>query len=113
MREVRGGASRSWQSAERLIALLPLVRNHPPNESRMQKKLTRFYVALVILLPLTAFAQEKQRFATMDEASQAGAILAGRQGPRNVNWIEGGKRFSYIDRDARTGTDTLRHVRPS
>src|SRR5205823_7802000 len=84
----------------------------------MQKHLTRYFVALAIFLPLAAFSQEKQRFANLDEASQAGAILAGRQGPRNVNWIEGGKRYSYIDRDAQgrpvirasdpaTGKDTL------
>jgi dipeptidyl-peptidase-4 len=61
----------------------------------MKTNLRRYFVALVICLPLAAGAQEKQRFASMDEAMQAGAILAGRQGPRNVNWIEGGKRYSY------------------
>src|SRR5437016_4727167 len=88
------------------------------DHSRMQKNLRRYLVALSICLPLAVGAQEKQRFANMDEANQAGAILAGRQGPRNVNWIEGGKRYSYIDRDAQgrpvirasdpaTGRDTL------
>jgi dipeptidyl-peptidase 4 len=77
------------------------------------KKLSRLYfVALVICLPLVAGSQEKQRFATMDEAMQAGAILSGRQGPRNVNWIEGGTRFSYTDRDARTGTPVIRAYDP-
>src|SRR5204863_6147724 len=79
----------------------------------MQKNLTLCFVAVVIGLPLTTRAQEKQRFATMDEAAQAGAILAGRQGPRNVNWIEGGKRFSYIDRDARTNTSVIRAYDPA
>jgi len=78
------------------------------------KQLSRLYfVALVICLPLVAGAQEKQRFANMDEAMQAGAILNGRQGPRNVNWIEEGKRFSYIDRDARTGTPVIRAYNPA
>jgi dipeptidyl-peptidase-4 len=49
----------------------------------------------------------------MDEAFQASAILYGRQGPRNVNWIEGGKRYSYIDRDARTGTPVIRAFEPA
>jgi dipeptidyl-peptidase-4 len=78
------------------------------------KGLSRFhFVALVICLPLAASAQEKQRFANMDEAMQAGAILSGRQGPRNVNWIEGGMRFSYTDRDARTGTPVIRAYDPA
>ena len=77
------------------------------------KKLSRVYfVALVICLPLVARAQEKQRFATMDEAFQASGILIGRQGPRNVNWIEGGKRFSYTDRDSRTGAPVIRAYDP-
>ena len=79
----------------------------------MQKKRTLCLVALVVCLPLTSSAQEKQRFATMDEAAQAGAILAGRQGPRNVNWIEGGKRFSFIDRDPGTNTPVIRSYDPA
>jgi dipeptidyl-peptidase-4 len=79
----------------------------------MQKQLTRYFVALVICLPFVANAQEKQRFASMDEALQAGGILGGRQGPRNVNWIEGGKRYSYIDRDQRTGQPVIRAYDPA
>ena len=77
------------------------------------KRISRHYfVALIICLPFVASAQEKQRFANMDEALQAGAILRGRQGPQNVNWIEGGARFSYTDRDARTGTPLIRAYDP-
>jgi dipeptidyl-peptidase-4 len=39
-------------------------------------------------------------------------VLSGRLGPRNVNWIEGGNRFSYTDRDAR-GTPTIRVYDPA
>jgi dipeptidyl-peptidase 4 len=78
------------------------------------KKLSKLYfVALVICAPLVTGAQEKQRFTSLDEALQAGAILNGRQGPRNVNWIEGGTRFSYTDRDARTGTPVIRAYDPT
>ncbi len=77
-------------------------------------KIARFYfVALTVCLPFVSSAQEKQRFASLDEALQAGGILAGRQGPRNVNWIEGGRRFSYTDRDARTGTPVIRAYDPA
>ncbi len=75
---------------------------------------TRLYaLALVLCLPLVAGAQEKQRFASMEEALRAGAILSGRQGPRNVNWIEGGKRYSYTDRDPQTNAPVIRAYDPA
>lgn len=55
----------------------------------MKRVHRRYFVALVVCLPFVATAQEKQRFSSLDEAAQAGAILRGRQGPQNVNWIEG------------------------
>ena len=61
-------------------------------DARMKKLSRLYFVGLVICLPLVAGGQEKQRFANMDEAMQAGAILTGRQGPRNVNWIEGDRK---------------------
>ena len=70
-------------------------------------------MALVLCLPFVAGAQEKQRFANLDEALQAGAILSGRQGPRNVNWIEGGKRYSYTDRDPQTNAPIIRAYDPA
>ena len=79
----------------------------------MQKISRLYFVALAIVVPYIAGAQEKQRFASMDEALQASAILYGRQGPRDVNWIEGGKRYSYIDRDARTGSPVIRAFDPA
>src|SRR5205085_1679058 len=109
--EVRGTASRPSQQAKCLTALSRSLGPFP-NQSRMKKNFTACFVAVVICLPIVATAQEKQRFASMDEAAQAGAILAGRQGPRNVNWIEAGRRFSYIDRDAR-GTPLIRAYDPA
>jgi dipeptidyl-peptidase-4 len=56
-------------------------------------------VTLLAVLPLVApAAQQKQRFATLAEALAATGALTGRSGPRDVNWIEGGRRFSYTDR---------------
>jgi dipeptidyl-peptidase-4 len=77
------------------------------------KRISRpYFIALVVCLPFVSSAQEKQRFANMDEALRAGAILSGAQAPRNVNWIEGGARFSYTDRDPRTGVPTIRVYDP-
>ncbi|HEV7387540.1 MAG TPA: S9 family peptidase [Gemmatimonadaceae bacterium] len=78
----------------------------------MKKTFRLYFVALVLCLPLSVPAQEKQRFATRDEAAQASGVLYGRQGPQDVNWIEGGKRYSYTDRDPRTGAPVIRAYDP-
>jgi len=70
-------------------------------------------IAATVLAPSAAFSQEKQRFATLDEALAASSELAGRSGPRNVNWIEGGNRFSFIDRDARSNRDVIKTYDPA
>ena len=70
------------------------------------------FVALVLCLPLAAGAQEKQRFSSLDEALRAGGILNGQQGPRNVNWIEAGRRYSYTDRDPQTNAPVIRAYDP-
>lgn len=69
------------------------------------------------LLSLPAAAQDKTRFASLDEAIKSGGSLNGSNGPANVNWIDGGARYSYITRgkdgeeihatDPATGADTL------
>jgi dipeptidyl-peptidase-4 len=83
------------------------------NQFKMHRTTRLCFVALVVWLPIVADAQEKQRFASLDEAVQAGAILNGRQGPRNVNWIEGGKRYSYTDRDPQTNAPVIRAYDPA
>ncbi|HKR09387.1 MAG TPA: S9 family peptidase [Gemmatimonadaceae bacterium] len=70
-------------------------------------------ITLVVWIPVAAVAQEKQRFASIDEALQASGILAGRQGPRNVNWFENGRRFSYTDRDPATNAPIIRAYDPA
>ncbi len=76
------------------------------------KTIRIFVLGLSLLSPSISGAQ-KQRFSTIDEALAAGSVLGGRSGPRSVNWIDGGNRFSYIDRnviktyDPATGRDTV------
>jgi len=60
-----------------------------------------------------AGAQQKQRFSSRDEALQAGGILRGRQGPRDVNWFEDGRRYSYIDIDPSNRTPVIRAFDPA
>src|SRR3972149_717710 len=52
-------------------------------------------LALLTALPALGLAQEKTRFASLQDALRAGGALAGGSGPRNVEWIEGGRRFSF------------------
>ena len=63
-------------------------------------------VASLIPYPLTAqttggvsapSTPTKQRYATLQQALAATGQLSGSTGPRSVNWIEGGSKFSYID----------------
>ncbi|MES1259300.1 MAG: S9 family peptidase, partial [Gemmatimonadota bacterium] len=69
------------------------------------------------MLPAPLLAQGSQRFASLDDALQAGAALSGRSGPAGLTWIEGGARYSYTTSgangsvihgyDPATGRDTL------
>ncbi len=78
---------------------------------------TRVLLAALFVLPTVGLAQQKSRFADLSEALRASSALAGGSGPRSVNWIDGGKRYSYTMRadsgeeiralDPATGQDTL------
>jgi dipeptidyl-peptidase-4 len=69
------------------------------------------------LLTATSEAQDKKTFANVTEALQASGAMSGQSGPRSVNWIDGGNRYSYTTRGAdgeeiratnpATGSDTL------
>lgn len=61
------------------------------------------------IVPVLASAQQKQRFASLQEA--LAAPLGGRNGPRSVNWIEGGNRFSYLERE--NGKDVIKAYDPA
>jgi dipeptidyl-peptidase-4 len=74
-------------------------------------------LAVLFVLPSAGLAQQKARFSDLSEALGASSALAGGSGPRSVNWIDGGKRYSYTMRsdsgeeirafDPATGQDTL------
>jgi len=70
-------------------------------------------VALLVLLTMPAVAQQKQRYSSLPEALQSGAILSGRGEPRDVVWIEGGRRFSFISTDPQTRRSEIRVYDPA
>jgi dipeptidyl-peptidase-4 len=72
----------------------------------------RALLGLLVCSPSVLLSQQKQRFASLDEALAAGSALSGRNGPRSVNWIEGGSKFSFIDRDPRTNHDVIKTYDP-
>jgi dipeptidyl-peptidase 4 len=83
---------------------------------RLVRRLSPAVLFLSFAFPGAGRAQQKARFATLTEALRA--PLGGSNGPANVNWIDGGRRYSYITRtgggdqeiralDPGTGVDTL------
>src|SRR6185312_10903554 len=61
----------------------------------------------------SAGAQQKQRYASLNEALASSATLAGRGAPPNVEWLDGGRRFSFISADPRTGAAEIRAYDPA
>jgi dipeptidyl-peptidase-4 len=72
----------------------------------------RLLLAAALMMPAALGAQQKARFASLDQALQSGGAMSGRAGPRSVNWIEGGNRFSYLDRDA-AGKEVIKAYDPA
>lgn len=70
-------------------------------------------VATLLVAPRAGSAQQKTRFASLTDALRASGELAGRRGPQDVNWIDGGARYSYTARDPGTGQETIRAVDPA
>jgi len=78
----------------------------------MRMKTVKLLALILLLAPVAGWAQQKTAFRTFQEALQAGGALAGQAGPRNVNWIDGGRRFSFTQRAA-TGAAEIRAMDPA
>lgn len=61
----------------------------------------------VLLISSTVQAQSRQRYTTLQQSLLSGRDLAGSTGPRSVNWIEGGSKFSFIE-----GQNTIKTFSP-
>lgn len=71
-----------------------------------------WFIGISILIAHTVTAQlpnaqSKQRYTTLQQALASTGQLSGSSGPRNVNWIEGGTKFSFID-----GPNTIKSFSP-
>lgn len=71
-------------------------------------------VSLVFVTTIgTAQRPAKQKFASVEEAVAAGDQLAGRSGPRSVNWIDNGQRFAYTISNPTTKAEEIRRFDPA
>jgi dipeptidyl-peptidase 4 len=62
---------------------------------------------------LDAQQPAKPRLGTVEEAMAASGQLAGRAGPRSVNWIDGGERFAFTINNPTTRTEEIRRYDPA
>jgi len=72
-----------------------------------------FALGLLLLASSSGQAQQKQRYSSLAEALQSSAVLTGRGEPRNVVWLDGGTRFSFIATDPQTGRSEIRAYDPT
>ena len=68
---------------------------------------------VVFATALPAQQQTKQRLNSVEEALGATGALAGRPGPRSVNWIDAGNRFAYTISNPQNRRDEIRRFDPA
>src|SRR5699024_6089121 len=58
-----------------------------------------------------AQAQQKERYSDLKDALYSGGLRS-PSGPRNVNWINGGDRYSYMQSSEESGSMEIRAYNP-
>ena len=78
-------------------------------------RIFRLTTSLLITLAAALPAQQtqKQRLTSVEEALAASSALAGRSGPRSVNWIDAGERFAYTINNAQTRREEIKRYDPA
>ena len=70
-------------------------------------------IALALLfVPTAGYAQQRTHMRSLTDWIAVSRALGGRAGPQNVNWIEGGRRFSFTQRSD-SGGDQIRAMDPA
>jgi len=73
-------------------------------------------ITILILMSVSVQAQaqdEPLQYRSLQHALFSGGELSGERGPQNVQWIEGGARYSYMVQDTETGSSEIRAYNPS
>lgn len=68
-----------------------------PTTSPLLQRFVFAFLLAVFISPVDLEAQDKERYSDVREALQASGQLSGSQGPANVNWIDNGDRYSYME----------------
>jgi len=74
-----------------------------------------FLILLLAFLTSSISAQQgtqKEKYKDLREAFTAGRKLSGESGPRSVNWIDNGDRYSYISMNREDNTSEIRAYNP-
>lgn len=73
--------------------------------------LSLLLICFVFQSPTTA--QEKNRYSSIKEALSKSGQLSGSNGPNNVNWIDNGNRYSYMQFNNETESMEIRAYDPA
>lgn len=86
----------------------------------MMKNYFSFSVKFLVLSLLCCFlfqqkgfSQEKERYSSVKEALSKSGQLSGSNGPSNVNWINNGNRYSYMQYNPETESMEIRAYDPA
>ena len=79
---------------------------------KIMKKWTGTIALATFLLTGLIYAQEKAVYKDVQDALAATSKLAGKSGPRSLNWIDGGNRYSYITNNDSTSREEIRSFDP-
>lgn len=72
------------------------------------------FIFTFLLLPAgVGLAQEKQTYQSLQHALFSGGQLSGESGPQNIQWIDGGNRYSYMQRNPQTQSSEIRVYDPA
>ena len=69
--------------------------------------------SIVFVFSATLRAQEKENFRNVNDAIAASQKLQGKSGPKSLNWIDGGDRYSYITTNDSTHREEIRSFDPA
>lgn len=58
------------------------------------------------------YAQDKERYQSVKDALESGSKLSGAGGPRNINWIDNGDRYSYMQYNSEADANEIRSYQP-
>ncbi len=70
-------------------------------------------MVVLSVAPGVLSAQGKQEYKDIQQALQATRTLIGKSGPRSLNWIDSGNRYSYITTNDSTKREEIRDFNPA